>query len=308
MNTENGRAADAVPAGPSALDNYLFDLRGYVILRKALSDDQLVRLNAAYDDFPMDLTPWDWWGHVQRSDSGDSAKGYELENIIEGGSIFEEMIDHPAWINHMYHWCGEEDSYVEGLFIDETFASIRRSGGFFGIHSGGYRGAMRGQYRYSNGAFRCGQVNALMALTDIGPGDGGTMVIPGSHKSNFPHPQVSGPDADGARDRVQSPMDDIEGAIEVHLDAGDVLLFCDGIAHGASERTTVEGERRVLIYRYGPSWGATRYGYRPSEELLSRVTEAQRRILQPVPYRAPGLTSGPLTPNARPLRTVATAS
>ena len=28
----------------------------------------------------------------------------------------------------------------------------------------------------------------LLALTDIGPGDGGTMIIPGSHKSNFQHP------------------------------------------------------------------------------------------------------------------------
>jgi ectoine hydroxylase-related dioxygenase (phytanoyl-CoA dioxygenase family) len=27
-----------------------------------------------------------------------------------------------------------------------------------------------------------------VALTDIGEGDGPTMVVPGSHKSNFPHP------------------------------------------------------------------------------------------------------------------------
>lgn len=301
MSTDNGRAADTATNGPSQLDDYLFDLRGYLIVRKALSDDQLARLNAAYDAFPMDLAPWDWWGNVQRSDDGDSAKGYELENIVEGGDIFEEMIDHPAWINHMYHWCGEEDSYVAGLFIDETFASIRRSGGFFGIHSGGYRGAIRGQYHYNNGVFRCGQVNALMALTDIGPGDGGTMVIPGSHKANFAHPQVAGADGSGTRDRVQSPMDDIEGAVEVHLDAGDVLLFCDGIAHGGSARTT-EGERRVLIYRYGPSWGASRYGYRPSEDLLGRLSEARRHILQPIPYRAPGLTDGPLNLNSRPVR------
>lgn len=53
---------------------------------------------------------------------------------------------------------------------------------------GGYRGAVGGQFRFTNGAFRCGQVNILMALTDIGPGDGGTMVIPGSHKSNLAHP------------------------------------------------------------------------------------------------------------------------
>jgi ectoine hydroxylase-related dioxygenase (phytanoyl-CoA dioxygenase family) len=34
------------------------------------------------------------------------------------------------------------------------------------------------------------KVDMLLALTDIGPGDGGTMLIPGSHKSNFEHPHA----------------------------------------------------------------------------------------------------------------------
>jgi len=37
------------------------------------------------------------------------------------------------------------------------------------------------------------QVNVLVALSDIGPGDGGTLIIPGSHKSNLPHPQQLDP-------------------------------------------------------------------------------------------------------------------
>jgi len=264
---------------PTDRENYLFDLRGYIILRQAIPPVQVARLNAAFDRFPMDLESWDWWNGAQRSDAeGDTDKGYELQNIIGADPAFTELVDHPAWIDYMRTWCGESDSYVEGLFIDEAFASIRRSGGFFYLHSGGYHGAMRGQYRYVNGAFRCGQVNALMALTDIGPGDGGTMVIPGSHKSNFPHPQ------DGHR---YTRMDDLEEAIEVHLNAGDVLLFCDGITHGASSRTNTEGERRVLIYRYGPSWAATRHGYTYDDALLSRCTDAQRKILQPITPRNP---------------------
>lgn len=275
------RATNPSAPWPSEMDNYLFDLRGYLILRGALTGDQVGALNAAFDEFPEDLDPWAWWGNVQRSDSeGDNHKGYELQNVVEAGPAFEQLIDHPAWINYMRTWAGESDSYVEGLFIDECFASVRRSGGYFDVHSGGYHGALRGQYRYVNGVFRCGQVNALMALSDIGPGDGGTMVIPGSHKANFPHPGK--PDGRGR-------MDQVEGAIEVQLDAGDVLLFCDGIAHGGSSRTTTDGERRVVIYRYGPSWASTRHGYRYSPELLERLTPAQRDILQPVRPRHPDL-------------------
>lgn len=263
------------------VDDYLFDLRGYLIIEGALDAGHLSDLNRAFDAFPP-LEWGEWHGNVQRKDDNGAA-GCELQNIVEGGEPFERLIDHPAWIGHMRRYCGEEDSYVAGLFIDECFASIRRSGGFFPVHSGGYRGALRGAYHYSNGKFRCGQVNALIALTDIGPGDGATMVIPGSHKSNFRHP------GDRYLDEAGNPvpMDRLLGAVEVPLKAGDALLFVDGIAHGASSRTN-PGERRVVIYRYGVSWGSTRYGYQYSEELLARLTPDRRAILRPIQPRRPG--------------------
>jgi ectoine hydroxylase-related dioxygenase (phytanoyl-CoA dioxygenase family) len=255
--------------------DYLFDLRGYIVIENAVDGDLLDALNAALDAIPP-LEWGQWHGNVQRFDNNGAA-GVELQNIVEGGEPFERLIDHPSWIRLVRRYCGEAESYVEGLFIDECFASIRRSGGFFPIHSGGYRGAMRGQYRYSNGVFRCGQVNILLALTDVGPGDGGTMIIPGSHKANFPHPQVTG---------QLEPMDRIEEAVELHLEKGDALLFVDGLSHGASSRTN-PGERRAVIYRYGVSWGATRYGYHYSPDLLARLTPERRKVLEPIEPRSP---------------------
>mgnify|MGYP003328330950 FL=1 len=122
----------------------------------------------------------------------------------------------------------------------------------------------------------CGQVNVLMALTDIGPGDGGTMVIPGSHKSNFSHPHF---------DRFKmksegSSVDGAEGAEEVTMGAGDALIFVDGISHGSAKRIN-SGERRVIIFRYGPSWGNFRHGYKTSTELLARLNPERRTIVQP---------------------------
>jgi hypothetical protein len=190
------------------------------------------------------------------------------------------MIDYPGWINYVRRYCGEADSYVQGLFIDECIASIRTSGGHHPVHSGGYRGAMRGAYGYKHGVFRCGQVNIILALTDIGPGDGPTMVIPGSHKSNFPHP-LAGDYMRGDR------MDALVGAVPAYMKAGDALLFVDGIMHGGSSRTN-PGERRIVIYRYGVSWAATRFGYEYSQALLDRLTPERRKILQPIaPLRPP---------------------
>lgn len=263
------------------LQDYLFDLRGYLVLEQALAPGLLADLNRAFDSFPA-LERGDWWGNVQRLDN-NGRSGAELQNIVEGGKPFETLIDNPAWIERVRQYCGEAGTYVEGLFIDECFASIRRSGGYFPMHSGGQEGVVRNQFNFVNGNFRCGQVNVLIALTDIGPGDGGTRVLPGSHKSNFGHPVF---DRDFA-ERVNDQDEVVEGSIEVHLKAGDALLFVDAISHGATLRTN-PGERRVVIYRYGPAWGSTRHGFKYSKELLDRITPAQRQILNPVPERVAG--------------------
>ncbi|MBC8076043.1 MAG: phytanoyl-CoA dioxygenase family protein [Chloroflexales bacterium] len=258
---------------PTPLDDFFFDLRGYLILENAAEPALLDALNAAIDALPP-LEMGQWLGNTQRRDYTRDT-GLELHNCIELGGPFEQLIDHPSWINYLRHFCGEERSYVEGLFIDECMLSVRRSGGHHPVHSGGYQGALRGAYHYNHGVFRCGQCNIILALTDIGPGDGPTMVIPGSHKANFPHP---GQGNYGEGDR----MDHLEGAVPVHMKKGDALLFVDGLMHGGSSRTNA-GERRVTIYRYGPLWASTRFGYHYSPELLERLTPERRKLLQPVP-------------------------
>ncbi|MFI6480429.1 phytanoyl-CoA dioxygenase family protein [Nonomuraea sp. NPDC050663] len=257
------------------LDDFLFDLRGFLILRDAIDAGLLARLNAEVDAFPRELGRGGWHRGAQRRDyTGES--GYELHQAVAAGAPFEELIDHPSWYDLVRHYAGEEDSYVEGVFVDETIASVRHSGGRHGLHSGGHRSALRTAYGYSHGVFRCGMVNILLALTDIGPGDGPTIVVPGSHKSNLPHPLAA----------IRHP-EDLPGAEPVHLGKGDALLFTDALLHGGATRTN-PGERRVVIYRYGPVWGSSRYGYVYDEEWLAGLTERRRRILRPQPPVRPG--------------------
>ena len=75
-----------------------------------------------------------------------------------------------------------------GLFIDEALVTVRGPGQGVSLHSGGHKRRVRTQYRVATGGadgvsdleWRVGQLNVMMALTDVGPGDGATMVIPGS--------------------------------------------------------------------------------------------------------------------------------
>lgn len=257
----------------ASMIDYEFDLRGFVVVRGALSAAEVQALNDAYDRFP-ELDNGDWYGNAQRRDYTKDT-GFELHNVLDcGDPAFDVLIDHPAWLPHVRHWAGEEGTYVQGVTIDEHVATSRSSGGHHPVHSGGHDASARTQYSYRNGAFRCGQVNVLVALRDIGPGDGPTMIVPGSHKSNFMHP-LAGDYFRGDR------MDTLPFAEEVHAEAGDALLFVDACMHGGSTRVN-DGERRVVILRYGPPWAQPRFGYTLSPELLDRLTPARRLIMQPI--------------------------
>jgi hypothetical protein len=209
---------------------------------------------------------------------GDSTSGINLQQIYEAGEAFERLINHAAWLEQVKHFVGGEGTFDHKhgpLFMDENFVTVRGPGEAIGLHSGGYTPTKRTQFHVKDGKFMCGQINVLMALTEMGPGDGTTMVIPGSHKSNFQPP-------DYAENEMQpgASVDSVENAIEVFMEPGDALLFTDAICHGSAKRTN-EGQRRVCVYRYGPSWGYFRHGYRPSDELLARLTDERRRMVSP---------------------------
>ena len=262
------------------MEDYLFDLQGYLVIKGALSPEQVRRANESTDALMQSEPDEDGWiGNVQRH-GFTASDGVNLQNIVEAGDIFEELIDNPNWIDHAHNYVHSQKE--NGLFIDECFVNVRGAGQGLYVHSGGWKRRIRTQFRFHDGEFHCGQINTLTALTDIGPGDGATLVVPGSHKSNLQHPQVQGP----AIDDVDKPAGKIEGAIEVHLEAGDTLLFVDALCHGAVARTN-SGERRILIYRYGPGWARNDLGYQPTEELLARLTPDRRQILQPVAPRRP---------------------
>lgn len=264
------------PLKLSDLEIFLFDLQGYLVLKNALSAEEVAELNRSLDNLPS-LKKGEWFGHIQAHSFGE-VDGLNLQQIYEAGEPFERLIDHPSWIEKVKYFVGGEGTfdYNHGpLFIDENFANFRGPGEAIGIHSGGHDNVKRTQFHFANGRFHCGQIDILIALTDMGPGDGTTMVIPGSHKSNFAHPHLKGHEIGEG-----GSVDGVEGAVEVHMKAGDVLLFVDAICHGSARRTN-PGDRRIVVYRYGPSWGHFRHGYEPSPELLARLTPERRQIVQP---------------------------
>ena len=274
---------DADVASLSDADrDYLFDLRGFDILENALSAEQLEQINAFIDAHDIaELQTGEWIGHVETHKYGASTPdGINFQNVIEAGPAFEACIDHPAWIGRVKRFV-EGDS-MHAVTIDENFLNVRQSGGFIPVHSGGSTARFTNCFRNEAGRRMVGQINVLMALTDIGPGDGCTTVVPGSHNSPADPPAYANGEGEAWASGLTGA--DVPGMVQVHLKAGDAVMFTDAITHGSIPRTN-PGERRVMIYRYAPHLLAKRYNYLPSEELMVRLTERQRRMVQPQPPR-----------------------
>ena len=69
----------------------------------------------------------------------------------------------------------------------------------------------------------------------------------------------------------------------MRLRGGSAYIYIYGqvdcCVHGSAPRKTLSGQRRFVLYRYGPSWANSRYGYPPSVELLRRLTPERSKIM-----------------------------
>ncbi len=275
------------------LVDYMFDLHGYMILDQAIAKQDLDEMNQWVDDhwsYVKDPRPKTkradedpWIGHVE-THSYSEDDGVNFQNIVEGGPVFERLIDYPAWLPLVQRYVNE----VNGLSIHENLLNVRGPGGFLWIHSGGHAPLFYFTFRQANtGEWMVGQINILMALGDIGPGDGATSIVPGSHRATLAHPRLvrEGQGIIAAVDEREA-AGTAYGAREVYLKAGDALFFADCVTHGSAERTN-PGYRRAVIYRYSPRTLRTRFNYQLSPELEQRLTPQRLEILQPIEPRSP---------------------
>ena len=280
----------------NGVQDYLFDLQGYLVLKNAISAADLREMNQWIDDHESYVQePWltdgdpkkkgRWIGGHIETQTYNEENGVNFQSIIEGGPVFERLIDHPAWIDLVKKYI---HSSANGLSIHENFLNVRGPGGYLHIHCGGHVPLSYLTFRQNNtGEWMVGQINVLMALNDIGEGDGPPVLIPGSHKCTEIHPRLEVDGRGLIYDSVSGkPAGTAIAMQEMYLQAGDVLLFTDAITHGSAERTN-PGYRRTIVYRYSPKYVRERFNYQISAELLQRLTPERRAIIEPNAPRRP---------------------
>ena len=281
--------------------DYLFDLQGYLVLEGAICDEDLQLINQWIDDhWNYVENPWigggekgqdrsRWIDNNIQTHTYNIENGINFQNVIEGGEVFEKLIDHPSWISLIRKYV---NSAVNGLSIHENFITVRGIGGYIHIHCGGHVPLSYLTFRQENtGEWMVGQINVLIALNDIGPGDGPPVLVPSSHQCTEIHPRLESNGKGLVYDGITGkPAGTAFATKEVYLKAGDVLMFTDAITHGSAERTN-SGYRRTVVYRYSPRFVRERFNFQTSEKLLQRLTPERLQIIQPMAPQRPPETS-----------------
>ena len=258
------------------LQQYLFDLNGYLVIEDALTAAEVATLNRLIDE--QNLPPPDesprfgsaptLGASMLTVDVAPEAKNRADRckpigsGFLDWGAPFCDLLDHPAIMPMLRLRLGD------CFRLDRLYGMYMRQGmSYVGLHAD--YGASAPQADVKPGeyyAFRSNQIHEGFivvgwALSDAGGEHGGFCCVPGSHKSNYKlPPQI-------AENFQTSPH-----VVMPQMPAGSVLLFSEALTHGTAI-WQAEHERRVLLYKYCVSnlvWTSKRVEMPTNVELTPR--------------------------------------
>lgn len=260
--------------GNLELQQYLFDLNGYLVIENALTSAEVATLNQLIDDQNLpapEKSPRFGSAPTLQSSmlaykKNGTSNGDEHRPVGSGfldwGKPFCDLLDHPAIMPVLRIRLGD------AFRLDRLYGMYMRQGmKYFGLHSdygasAPNAGIEAGEYF----TFRTNQVHegfvvVAWALSDAGPEHGGFCCIPGSHKSNYKLPQT-----------IKEAHEASPHVIIPEMPAGSVILFSEALTHGTAPWTAAH-ERRALLYKYCVShivWTSKRVEMPTEVELTPR--------------------------------------
>lgn len=258
-------------------EKYLFDLRGYIVIKDVLTTSQIEDLRTRLEN-QRQTNPHPILGSDRTILGSESDPAWSAKSLIEMGGTYIELIDLPAIKPYLTTLVGDhyrlDHDYIkiDGAMKNKT---LYLHGG--GQGAGGAKDLVGptdgGQcfYRYNNGNFYNGLVAVAFELDDVKAGDGGFACIPGSHKSNLGLPDEW---------RVANTQEDMPDILDrVAASAGDAIIFTEACSHGTVPWQG-QNERRTVFYKYCPhavAWSPCYY----NADNFEGLNQAQRKILMP---------------------------
>ena len=262
MNMGNTETVSLTPA-----QRLHFDIYGFVLLENVLTSDETSRMKDAL--YRMKADPDLKAKRVYAHRNGEHH--VLLGNLVEYDPTLLEYAAHPK--------LGPLVEEVVGgtVRLEETEAIINRrnpDADLKELHkrrynpTGFHRGTQHGWGTYiEQNKFHCIFVKTLAYLTDVGPDDGGTSVVPGSHRLTWP-----------AREMIEAAMSDDKLVYQVEAPAGSVLLFPESLIHSTTAIRS-DKERVILVAGYTPPMVREWPGNEVSSEFVETLPEEIRPLI-----------------------------
>ncbi|MEZ4868301.1 MAG: phytanoyl-CoA dioxygenase family protein [Caldilineaceae bacterium] len=236
----------------NAVETYLFDVQGYLILPDVLSATEVATLNRLIDAQHL-------------PEPGATTTSARFGNYLTWGQPFCDLLDHPALMPYLKVILGD------GFRLDHYYGIYMRQGTErLNLHGGNTPYDPPEYYHFRNGQMYNGLVVVAWNLADTGPDSGGFCCIPGSHKANYPCPP-----------EIREAHIDSGCVVIPAARAGSVVIFTEALTHGTAP-WTAHHQRRSLLYKYSPaqqSWSKTHI--QPPAGVP--LTDRQRLLFEP-PY------------------------
>ena len=243
---------------------YFFDVAGYLHIKNALTEKELSDGRLACERY-MKLED------NQFSD-GFGKDGKRYINGFAFDRSLERLVFHPSIWPVIMELTNGKPKLVSGtLQIDQPGAE----GG--GLHCArddyGWESC---RYEVKNSRIYCDNFVVFPYFDDVLPGDGGLLLVPGSHKAQFERPRHLFQDGHPS-DSTNLP----EGIINVTPKAGDILVMPELMTHGILPWQPTDRLRRILVLRYAPQY---RGGGGVPESLEGRLLPETQELMSSAHY------------------------
>lgn len=238
------------------------DIYGYVIVKNTLTPGEVKTIADKLYEIERVYRETGTFPSKAKAEFSSTREYFRIDNIPHLDPSFLDYLTHPRLVGMAEEAIGGEAR------LEQSDAHIRRPPGDKSKQRHGFHRGFSSMVAVENGLYHCPFVKTLTNLTDLGPDDGGTVVIAGSHK-------LLGVDSKVV---IRAAEENPSLIHQVVAPAGSTLLFFESLLHGSGIIRS-DKDRALIIGGYTPPMFQAWQGYDPDPEFLSRVDPKYRSFL-----------------------------
>ena len=239
------------------------EIYGYVIIENVLSASEVNALKDTLYGIEDDFRRTGELPGPNCFNTSTTENFFRIDNLPHLAPCFFDYLTKPFIV-------GMAEEIIGGRArLQQSDAHIRRPVPDEDRRYGFHRGINPAYEHYDKGLYHFSFIKALTNLTDLGPDDGGTTVIAGTHKVPTDIPQEA---------IVAAAMEDPSMIHQVEAPAGSTLLFYESLVHAAGIIKS-DKDRLLILGGYMPTMFQPWMVYEPDPDFAATLSDEHRALL-----------------------------